>query len=41
LKEHGMNMEEHGRVDVSYGGSLLWRNNIFSLGTFYSNTRDD
>jgi hypothetical protein len=35
---------EHGRtwrVDVSYGGSLLWRNNIFSLGTLYSNAHND
>ncbi len=26
-----------GGVDASYGGSLLWRNNVFSLVTLYSN----
>jgi hypothetical protein len=28
-------------VDVSYGGSLLWQNGVFSLGTFYSNAYGD
>jgi hypothetical protein len=28
-------------VDASYGGSLLWQNDGFSLGTFYSNAYGD
>jgi len=28
---------DHMGVDASYGGSLLWWNNVFPLGTFYSN----
>jgi hypothetical protein len=28
-------------VNASYGGSLLWQNGVFSLGTFYSNAYDD
>jgi hypothetical protein len=28
-------------VDVSYGGSFLWRNNVFSMGTLYSNAYGD
>jgi hypothetical protein len=28
-------------VNASYGGSLLWRNNVFSLGTLYSNAYGD
>jgi hypothetical protein len=28
-------------VDASYGGSLLWQNNVFSLGTLYSNAYGD
>jgi hypothetical protein len=31
LKEHGMNMEEHGKVDVSYGGSLFVTKQCFFL----------
>jgi hypothetical protein len=29
------------QVDASYSGSLLWRNDVFSLGTFYLNTCGD
>jgi hypothetical protein len=29
------------RVDAWYGGSFLWRNGVFSLGTFYSNAYGD
>ncbi len=33
--------EEDFGVDASYSGSLLWRNDVFPLGTFYSNAYGD
>jgi hypothetical protein len=29
------------RVDVSYNGSFLWQNGVFSMGTLYSNVCGD
>jgi hypothetical protein len=31
----------HSEVDASYNGSLLWWNDVLSLGTLYSNDCDD
>jgi hypothetical protein len=33
--------EEDFGVDASYSGSLLWRNDVFPLGTFHSNAYGD
>jgi hypothetical protein len=29
------------KVNASYDGSLLWRNNVFSMGAIYSNAYGD
>jgi len=34
------NVLHHG-IDTSYDGLFLWRNDVFSLGMFYSNAYGD